>query len=126
MTTKKSKCNSKHLKVSIEQWYRTKALGRLIEKTKRYSTILKVEPTTINLKDYKAMWGSCSPKGVISYNWRIVLAPHKIVDYIVVHELCHLIEPNHSPRYWRQVRSVVPDYKNSKEWLKNNGNTLLI
>ena len=126
VTTKKSKRNSKHLKASIEQWYRTKALGRLIEKTKRYATILKVEPTSINLKDYKAMWGSCSPKGVISYNWIIILAPHKIVDYIVVHELCHLIEPNHSPRYWRQVRSVIPDYKNSKEWLKNNSNTLLI
>ena len=91
----------------MEQLYKTKELGRLIDKTKRYATILTVEPTIINQKDYKAMWGSCSPKGVISYNWRIILAPHKIVDYIVVHELCHLIEPNHSPRYWRQVRSVT-------------------
>ena len=97
MTTKKSKRNSEHLKASIEQWYKTKELGRLIDKTKRYATILTVEPTIVNQKDYKAMWGSCSPKGVISYNWRIILVPHKIVDYIVVNELCHLIEPNHSP-----------------------------
>jgi len=126
VTTKNGKRNSEHLKAVVEQWYRTKALSRLIDKTRRYSAILKVEPTSINLKDYKAMWGSCSPKGVVSYNWRIILAPHKIVDYIVVHELCHLIEPNHSSKYWKQVRSVIPDYENSKEWLKNNGNSLLI
>ena len=126
VTTKNGKRNSEHIKVAIEQWYRTKALSRLIDKTRRYSAILKVEPTSINLKDYKAMWGSCSPKGVVSYNWRIILAPHKIVDYIVVHELCHLIEPNHSSKYWKQVRSVIPDYENSKEWLKNNGSSLLI
>ncbi len=126
VTTKNGKRNSEHIKAAIEQWYRTKALSRLIDKTRRYSAILKVEPTSINLKDYKAMWGSCSPKGVVSYNWRIILAPHKIVDYIVVHELCHLIEPNHSSKYWKQVRSVIPDYENSKEWLKNNGSSLLI
>ena len=126
VTTKNGKRNSEHIKAAIEQWYRTKALSRLVDKTKRYSAILKVEPTSINLKDYKAMWGSCSPKGVVSYNWRIILAPHKIVDYIVVHELCHLIEPNHSSKYWKQVRSVIPDYENSKEWLKNNGSSLLI
>lgn len=126
VTIKNGKRNSEHIKAAIEQWYRTKALSRLIDKTNRYSAILKVEPTSINLKDYKAMWGSCSPKGVVSYNWRIILAPHKIVDYIVVHELCHLIEPNHSSKYWKQVRSVIPDYENSKEWLKNNGSSLLI
>ncbi|MDB2337752.1 M48 family metallopeptidase [Amylibacter sp.] len=126
VTTKNGKRNSEHLKAVVEQWYRTKALSRLIDKTRRYSAILKVEPTSINLKDYKAMWGSCSPKGVVSYNWRIILAPHKIVDYIVVHELCHLIEPNHSSKYWKQVMSVIPDYENSKEWLKNNGSSLLI
>ena len=126
VTSKNGKRNSEHIKAAIEQWYRTKALSRLVNKTKRYSAILKVEPTSINLKDYKAMWGSCSPKGVVSYNWRIILAPHKIVDYIVVHELCHLIEPNHSSKYWKQVRSVIPDYEHSKEWLKNNGSSLLI
>ena len=126
VTTKNGKRNSEHLKAVVEQWYRTKALSRLNDKTRRYSAILKVEPTSINLKDYKAMWGSCSPKGVVSYNWRIILAPHKIVDYIVVHELCHLIEPNHSSKYWKQVRSVIPDYEHSKEWLKNNGSSLLI
>ena len=126
VTTTNGKRNSEHIKAAIEQWYRTKALSRLVDKNKRYSAILKVEPTSINLKDYKAMWGSCSPKGVVSYNWRIILAPHKIVDYIVVHELCHLIEPNHSSKYWKQVRSVIPEYENSKEWLKNNGSSLLI
>ena len=74
VTTKNGKSNSEHIKAAIEQWYRTKALSRLVDKTKRYSAILKVEPTSINLKDYKAMWGSCSPKGVVSYNWRIILA----------------------------------------------------
>ena len=114
------------LQASVRDWYQTKALLKLTEKTKRYASILKVEPTSINLKAYKARWGSCSPKGNLSYNWRIILAPHHIVDYVVVHELCHLIEHNHSPGFWSQVRSVIPDYDTIREWLKTNGSSLLI
>ena len=66
------------------------------------------------------MWGSCSAKGDISFNWRIILAPHSVVDYVVVHELCHLLEHNHSPKFWKEVERYVPDWRNQRDWLKHN------
>ena len=62
-------------------------------------------------KEYKARWGSCSSSGDVTYNWRIIIAPHHIVDYIVVHELCHLLEHNNSSKYWKLVESYCKDYQ---------------
>jgi predicted metal-dependent hydrolase len=111
---------------SLQQWYQSRALEKLKEKTKRYSAILGVSPQSVGVKEYKARWGSCSSSGDVTYNWRIIMAPHHIVDYIVVHELCHLLEHNHGPKYWKHVKSVVPDYKECREWLKVNGEVLRI
>lgn len=101
-------------------WYQKHAQERLEEKTHRYAKILQVEPKCVSVKDYKSQWGSCSTTGNLSYNWRIVMAPHRIVDYVVVHELCHLLEHNHSPDYWRHVERIVPDFKECREWLRRN------
>ena len=114
------------LRNSLEQWYFSKALEKLKEKTKRYSEILGVKPISVSIKEYKSRWGSCSTNGEVTYNWRIIIAPHHIVDYIVVHELCHLLEHNHGPKYWKHVESVVPDYRICREWLKTHGQTLII
>lgn len=114
------------LRTSLEQWYFSKALEKLKEKTKRYSEILGVKPISVSIKEYKSRWGSCSTNGEVTYNWRIIIAPHHIVDYIVVHELCHLLEHNHGPKYWKHVESVVPDYRICREWLKKHGQTLII
>lgn len=114
------------LRTSLEQWYFSKALEKLKEKTKRYSEILGVKPISVSIKEYKSRWGSCSTNGEVTYNWRIIIAPHHIVDYIVVHELCHLLEHNHGPKYWKHVESVVPDYRICREWLKVNGAGLRI
>jgi len=111
---------------SLEAWYRAHATSKLKEKTLRYASILGVKPNSVSIKDYKARWGSCSLSGDISYNWRIIMAPHHIVDYVVVHELCHLLEHNHSARYWRLVGNVIRDYKECREWLKVNGFKLSI
>ncbi len=100
-------------------WYKEHARKRLSEKTKRFAKIIGVEPQSVTVKNYKSRWGSCSVKGVISYNWRIILAPHRIVDYVVVHELCHMLEHNHSTRYWKHVERYIPDYKERRNWLKN-------
>lgn len=110
----------------LVQWYQTHARERLREKTRRYAKILQVEPGSVSVKDYKSRWGSCSIKGDISYNWRIVIAPHRIVDYVVVHELCHILEHNHSPDYWRHVGRVIPDFKECRQWLKQNSKHLQI
>lgn len=110
----------------LVDWYGKHARERLEEKTRRYAKILQVEPKCVSVKDYKSQWGSCSTTGNISYNWRIVMAPHRIVDYVVVHELCHLLEHNHSPDYWRHVERIVPDFQECREWLKRNSGQLKI
>jgi len=107
-------------------WYKEHALLALEEKAKRYSTQIVVQPKRVGIKNYKSRWGSCSSKGEVYFNWRIIMAPQRIIDYVVAHELCHLIHHNHSKAYWKLVESVVPDYKESKEWLKVNGPLLNI
>jgi len=96
---------------SLIEWYRHHALKRLTEKTNRYSAILGVVPTSVGIKDFKSKWGTCSTRGEISYNWRVVIAPHRIVDYVVVHELVHLSHLDHSSTFWRQVSHIIPEYK---------------
>lgn len=111
---------------ALVEWYESHALERLIEKTNRYAGIMGVSPNSISVRDYKSRWGSCSSKGEISYNWRIIISPHHIVDYVVVHELCHLKHPNHSPAYWKSVKREISDYEVCRQWLKEQGSSLVI
>lgn len=85
-----------------------------------------VSPQSVGIKEYKSRWGSCSSSGDVSFNWRIIISPHHIVDYIVVHELCHLLEHNHGPKYWKHVERVIPNFNDCREWLKVNGERLAI
>ncbi len=121
-----SKTQEEEIRSLLVDWYRIHARERLEEKTRRYARILQVEPNCVSVKDYKSRWGSCSTTGDIYYNWRIVMAPHRIVDYVVVHELCHLLEHNHSPAYWRHVERIIPDFQECREWLKRNSKRLRI
>lgn len=114
------------IKRLLTTWYQSHAYDRLHEKTKRYSKIIGVNPKGIKIDDFKARWGSCLDTGEVAYNWRIILASHQIVDYIVIHELCHLIEHNHSPKYWKLVETYCEDYHNCRKWLKDNGANLKI
>lgn len=82
------------------------------------------EYTSITIRDQKTRWGSCSGRGTLSFNWRLILAPPEILDYVVVHELCHLTHMNHSKEFWGLVSKVLPDYKVRRKWLKENGHTL--
>ena len=120
---KKSKENIKAL---LEHWYEEKATEILTEKTNSYAKIIGVSPTSIALGDFKSKWGSCSIEGKISYNWKIIIAPHKILDYVVIHELCHMLEHNHSKEYWRHVNTYCNDFKEYRKWLKLNGRDLVL
>lgn len=80
--------------------------------------------TKVSIRDQRTRWGSCSSKGSLSFNWKLYLAPPQCLDYVVVHELCHLVEMNHSPAFWSLVESIMPDYRTWKKWLKDNGHTL--
>jgi len=121
---KKLKKNT--IRESLLEWYQTHAIERLTEKTKRYAKIIGVSPKIISVRDYKSQWGSCSRDSKISYNWRLIIAPHNIVDYVVVHELCHLLEFNHTKNYWRHVSNNFREYKKSRDWLRLNGANLIV
>ena len=83
-----------------------------------------VNPASAGVKGYKSRWGSCHSDGRVYFNWRIIVAPHSIVDYVVAHELCHLVHHDHSKKFWKLLGTIIPDYAERKEWLKVNGRGL--
>jgi len=109
----------------LQSWYRTSALERLKEKTTRYAQQIGVSPTGLSVRNFKSRWGSCDKKGLVVFNWNIIKAPHSIVDYVVIHELCHLIHPNHSKEFWQVVGRHDPNYSEHKQWLKTDSNDLI-
>lgn len=102
-------------------WYKHHAEIKFIEKSKRYAKTMGVEFNSVAIKNFRSRWGSCSADGDITFNWRVIMAPNRIVDYVVVHELCHLIHHDHSTHFWREVERYMPDYLECKDWLKQNG-----
>ncbi len=126
VTVPKGKEQPHMIRNALVRWYKYHAELRLQEKTKRYSEIIGVEPSGVGIRSFKSRWGSCSSKGRIDFNWKIIIAPNRMVDYVVVHELCHLKHHDHSSRFWKCVESVVPDCLEVKEWLKVNGRGLSI
>lgn len=91
-----------------------------------HAPALGVSPGRIAIREQKSRWGSCSSRGNLNFNWKLMLAPPEALEYVVVHELCHLIEFNHSARFWRLVESRMPEYEGAKKWLKDNGAKLEI
>ena len=104
----------------LDKWFRKEALAVLTEKAEEYAKFYGVSFTKIYIKDQKSCWGSCSSKGNINFNWRILLAPEPVCDYIVIHELCHRIEMNHSPEYWKLVARLCPEHRQYRKWLKDH------
>ena len=90
-----------------------------------YADILGVNYGRIAIRSQKTRWGSCSAKGNLNFNCLLMLVPEEIMDYVVVHELCHLIELNHSSSFWSEVERILPDYKERRKWLKKNGSALI-
>lgn len=113
------------LKTALVSWYRRMAHQTLREKTEYWGGIIGAHPSKITIRDPKTRWGSCSAKAAISYSWRIITAPEEIIDYLVVHELCHLRIPNHSTQYWALLARYIPDYKERRRWLRQNGQRIM-
>ena len=80
----------------------------------------------ITIRDQKTRWGSCSARGTLSFNWRLMLAPPSVLDYVVVHELCHLTHMDHSAAFWQAVEAAYPDYRTARQWLKDHGHELIL
>jgi predicted metal-dependent hydrolase len=108
----------------LKKWYLQSAKQVFTEKTAYWAARLQVKPQRLALRDQKTRWGSCSSKGTISFNWRVIMAPPSVVDYLIVHELCHMLIPNHSAKYWELVQSLLPYYKEQRQWLHDNGKLL--
>lgn len=111
---------------ALIRWYKSHAEQKLQEKVERYAEIVGVKPKSIGVREFKSRWGSCHANGDIQFNWKIVIAPNRIVDYVVVHELCHMKQHDHSPKFWKLVSKVIPDYLECKEWLRVNGKYLTV
>ncbi len=109
----------------LQCWYRSRALQRLQEKTTRYAQLIGVSPTGVSVRSFRSRWGSCDKRGQLTFNWNIVKAPHSIVDYVVIHELCHILYPNHSKDFWRIVGRHDQQFATHKGWLKTNSRNLL-
>jgi hypothetical protein len=102
-----------------------KAAAILLQKTEFYAKIIGVDYGRITIRHQKTRWGSCSSTGNINYNCLLMLTPDEIQDYVVVHELCHRLYMDHSQRFWSEVERVLPDYRQRRKWLKDNGNNLI-
>ena len=109
---------------ALRKRYITAAHTYFPQRCAYYAGLLGVTYGKIRIAEQKTRWGSCSTSGTLSFNWKLMLAPPRVLDYVVVHELCHLIEMNHSKRFWSLVESVMPEYKEYRKWLKENGDTL--
>jgi len=117
---------------ALERWYRRCALaelaprieGAVIELERTLGCHPRVRHTRTTIRDQRTRWGSCSARGTISLNWRLLLAPDEVAEYVVVHEVCHLQEMNHSPRFWALVAALYPEYARPRRWLRSHGATL--
>ena len=116
--------NSEVVKNLLFEWYQQQAKEVLIPRIKYFAEHLGVKRKRINIISPKYTWGSCTAAGTLNFNWRIVKAPPEVIDYIVVHELAHLREHNHSPEFWNIVAVQLPQYEDAKQWLKMNGHEL--
>jgi predicted metal-dependent hydrolase len=111
---------------AIERWYRRAARAEIAP---RLDAAVARAGTTYNgltIRAQRTRWGSCSSTGGMSFNWRLLLAPEAVLDYVIEHEICHLEVMNHSPRFWRLLESRVPDWREHAAWLRRYGSTLAI
>ena len=113
--------SEKNIKEAVAFWFKKACKGVLIKRTAYYANKMNLSYGKITLKDQKTCWGSCSGNRNLNFNWKLLLMPPSILDYVVVHELAHLIHMNHSADFWAVVGSIVPDYKECRKWLKENG-----
>ncbi|MDU6521374.1 MULTISPECIES: M48 family metallopeptidase [Clostridium] len=109
------------IKLALEKWYREKTLKKVSERTKYYQQYFKDKVNNIKVKEQKKRWASCTNNNELLFNWRCIMAPANVLDYIVVHEMCHMIYKNHSKEFWDRVDTIIPDYELIRKWLKENG-----
>jgi len=108
-------------KAAFREYFIARGRERLVQRVRYYAPKVGVTPRDIDVRELGNRWASCSPSGNLAFHWKCTMAPPTIIDYIVVHELCHFHSLDHSDSFWNEVDKVLPDYRERKEWLKKNG-----
>jgi predicted metal-dependent hydrolase len=111
---------------AIQYWYVEEAAKEIHSRCMWFSMMTVYSPTSVRITDATQRWGSCNHRGGLNFSWRLIQAPLEIVDYVIVHELVHLRQPDHSPKFWAKVEALMPDYKRRREWLRENERLLRI
>ncbi|MBV9820280.1 MAG: M48 family metallopeptidase [Solirubrobacterales bacterium] len=111
---------------ALERWYRRAARAEVAARLDRACATAGARYTRLTVRGQRTRWASCSPEGAMSFNWRLMLAPVAVLDYVVWHEVCHLSVPDHSPRFWALLASRCPDYRRHADWLRRHGQTLVL
>lgn len=111
---------------ALERWYRTQARAQIVPRLDHATSALGTRHTTLAIRNQRTRWGSCSSTGAMSFNWRLMLAPEPVLDYVVWHEACHLVVMDHSKRFWSLVERHVPGYREPRSWLRRNGTALVL
>lgn len=119
-------CNNKQVENYIKEWYRNKAKRVLSQRVEHFASLRGISYRTVKITSASKRWGSCSSKGNLNFTWKLVMAPLHVIDYVVVHELCHIEYPNHSKDFWAKVKQIMPDYKVKQSWLADNQGILEI
>lgn len=110
-----------HFPRRMTDWLKKQARTELTKAANIHATALGKPFSALRVRDTKSRWGSCSARGALNFSWRLILAPDHVWRYVVIHEVCHLVEHNHSPAFWRLVKTRDPDFEQAQGWLKNNG-----
>lgn len=107
-------------------WYTKQAREKITQRVEYYSKIMSAEYLTLTFSDTRSQWGSCSPENNLQFSWRLIMAPLSVLDYVVIHELAHTKEKNHTWKFWSVVKRITPAYKQHMKWLKVHANELVI
>ncbi len=110
----------------LQNWLKKQARLTLSTAIEDYAQPLGRRPHKIMIRDTKSRWGSCSSRKTLSFSWRLIMAPSPVLDYVVAHEMAHLVEMNHSPDFWALVEKLYPDWRKARRWLKSEGNGLML
>lgn len=110
----------KIIKKTIQNFYKKKAEEVIHDRLQFFNEYYQLEYKRVTLRNQKSRWGSCSGKKNLNFNWKLVMAPIEVIDYVVVHEMCHLSQMNHSAKFWNLVAEKIPNYKDIRKWLKDN------
>jgi hypothetical protein len=104
----------------IEAWLKKQAETVIVDMAKKQSSKIGVKYSNLRIRSARTRWGSCSPTGNLNFNWKLIIAPLPVIEYVVIHELCHLKELNHSKEFWKLVEKNCPDWRKQRRWLRDN------